>query len=110
MIYPANYPMTIEQRARFDRTFTLKDAAGVALNLTGYTLVASLWTERRRKLLDFTLTWVDQAHGQFTLSLTAAQTTGLSGAAVWDLLVEDPSTNKDYWLRGDVLIEQGFTV
>ncbi len=110
MIYPAVYSMTIEQRADFDRSFSLFDEDGVALDLTGYTVVASLWTERRRKLLDFTLTWVDQALGQFTLTLTDTQTSGLSGAAVWDLLVTDPDGAKDYYLRGDVLIEQGFTV
>lgn len=110
MIYPAVYNMTIEQRADFYRSFTLSQADGTELDLTGYALNASLWTERRRKLTDFTLTWIDQAAGQFALSLTDAQTTLLSGSAVWDLLVEDPDGLKDYWLRGDVLIEQGFTV
>jgi len=110
MIYPANYPMTIEQRADFSRTFALEDDAGEPVDLTGFALSASLWTERRRAILDFTFAWVDQAEGTFTLSLTDTQTTGLSGSAVWDLLVVDPDGNRDYYLRGDVLVEQGFTV
>lgn len=109
MIYPASYPMTIEQRASFDRTFTMYDAEGDALDLTDFTLTAKLWTERRRELAEFTLTWVDQTIGQFTLTLTPEETTPLSGAGVWDLLVEDPDGNKDYWIRGAVLIEPGYT-
>jgi len=110
VIYPARYPMTIEQRADFDRSFSLKDGTGAPINFTGYTVSAALWTERRTKLLDFTLTWINQALGQFKLTLTDTQTTGLSGAAIWDLLVIDPSGLKDYYIRGDVTIEPGFTV
>lgn len=109
MIYPAPYDITIEQRARFDRTFALKDDAGVALDLTGYSFEAAVWTEARRKLCDFTFTWVDQSLGQFTLTLTPAITTPLRGEALWDLLGTDPSGNLDYWLRGAVHIEPGFT-
>lgn len=109
MIYPANYPITIEQRADFSRSFAVLDDDGEAVDLTGFTLTAKLWTERRRLLTAFTLTWTDQAAGEFTLSLTDAETTLLSGAGVWDLLVEDPDGLKDYYLRGNVLIEPGFT-
>lgn len=110
MIYPAVYDMTIEQRARFERGFRLLDKNSAPMDLTGYTLVASLWTETRKKLLDFTFTWLDQIGGSFALTLTPAQTTGLQGAAMWDLLVTDADGNKDYFMRGRVLIEQGFTV
>lgn len=109
MIYPANYPMTIEQRASFDRTFTMYDSLGDALDLTGFTLLAKLWTDRRRLLAEFTLTWVDQTIGQFSLTLTPEQTTPLSGSGVWDLLVEDPDGNLDYWIRGEVQVEPGYT-
>lgn len=110
MIYPEREDFTIEQRASFLRSFAIKDAAGAALNLTGSTLVASLWTERRQHLLDFTFAWTTQSQGKFTLALTAAQTTTLSGAAVWDVLGTDGSGKKSYYLRGQVLIEPGFTI
>lgn len=110
MIYPAAYNITIEQRASFDRTFQFKDRDGEALDLTGYTVRAAIWTAKRRKLIDFTLTWIDQAEAHFTLSLTDEQTTTLSGSAVWDLWTEDEDDIVNYYLRGQVLIEPGYTV
>lgn len=109
MIYPARYDMTIEQRATFQREFALTDVDGAPMDFTGYTLSAALWTASRRHIIDLTLSWIDQTEGSFTLSLTDEQTTTLSGAAMWDLLVENPDDTKDYYLRGEVLIEKGFT-
>jgi hypothetical protein len=110
LIYPAVYNFTIEQRAGFDRSFAISDEDGEPLDFTGYTIRASLWTPRRVKLLDFTLTWVSHTLGEFTLTLTPEETAALSGTAVWDLLVIDPDEAEDYYLRGEVLIEPGFTV
>lgn len=109
MIYPAPYDITIEQRARFERTFAFLDNTNMPYDLTGYSFAGAIWTEGHRKLCDFTFAWVDQALGQFTLSLTPEVTTPLRGISVWDLLGTDPSGHLDYWLRGSVTIEPGQT-
>lgn len=109
MIYPAVYNLTIEQRASFARTFALLDSAGTPINLTGFTPSASVYTETGILLIAFTFTWVNQALGQFTLTLTASQTSLLSGSGFWDLKVINPDSTVDYYLRGEVYVERGYT-
>jgi hypothetical protein len=110
VIYPGYLPLTIEARAAFDRNFKLKAADDATpIDLTSYSLSAAVWTAKGRKLLDFTFAWIDQALGEFSLSLTQAQTATLSGEGLWDLRSENPDGTVDYLLRGPITIEQGYT-
>ena len=73
------YNITIEQRAKFSRSFTYQTSAGVPISLVGCTVTASI----KRKISDqvplvsFTCTITGAAAGQFSISLTAAQTAKL---------------------------------
>jgi predicted phosphatase len=111
MVTPANLDITIEQNATFSMQCDFKDSTGVALNMNSYTVAAQLWTEAKgRKLADFTVTWVNRASGQFTISLSAAVTAALGASGYWDLLVTNPDGTKDYWLRGAATLEAGYTL
>lgn len=76
-----NYNITIEQGATFSLVCTWKDSSGVGVDLTGYTFSGSI--KRRATdhvaLKSFTFTIADQGEspGQFTISLTATQTSAL---------------------------------
>jgi len=110
MIYPAFLSLTIEARASFDRILRLKSADdGTPIDLTSFTLSAAIYTGSGKKLTDFTFAWIDQVNGEFSLTLSASQTAALSGEAIWDLRSLNPDGTVDYFLRGPIIIEQGFT-
>ena len=107
-IQPNTYTLRIPQRATLEEAITLK-ASGVAVNLTGYTVVASIWKEekRRTKIADLTVTYVNRATGQIKLSLTRAQTRAITKGGFWDLLVIEPGGAADYWLEGPAVLDPG---
>lgn len=110
MIQPAQLDLTIQQNATFSVALQFKDSTGAALNMTGYTVAAQVWSAgRSSKIADLTFAWVAQTTGQFKLSLTAAETALIGPDGVWDVLVTNPDGTKDYWLRGSVSTEIGYT-
>lgn len=110
MIYPAYYEVVIPNQATFSQDFQLKNSAGVALNLTGHTIRASIWTEDKRVLLaDFTVTWINQVLGRFNLYLSEDKTTSMTKNGMWDLLVIYPDLTESYWLRGPAVVAKGYT-
>lgn len=86
-------------------------AGGQPMNLTGFTVLASIWRDQKRdeKLADLTVTYVNRAQGRITLSLSRAQTRSLNGGGYWDLLLIEPNGNADYWLEGPVFVDIGLS-
>ena len=110
MIDPASYDITIQQNATYSKTFQLKDGDGVALNMTGFTVAAQLWTEGKgSKIADFAFAWVSQTTGKFTITLSAAITAELGQSAYYDILVTNSGGTKDYWVRGAAEVVIGYT-
>ena len=109
-ISPATYTLRIPQRATLEEPMTLK-AGGVALSLTGYTVLAQIWKDEKRrvKLADLTVTYVNRSLGQIRLSLTRSQTRAITKGGFWDLLVIEPSGAADYWLEGPAVLDVGLT-
>lgn len=107
-IKPATYELRIPQRATLEEAMALK-AGGVALNLTGYTVVAQIWRDekRRLKLADLAVTYVNRAAGSIMLSLTRSQTRQIVSGGFWDLLVIEPGGAADYWLEGAAVLDIG---
>ena len=107
MIRPARRDITIPQRATYRQRMRLK-ADGVALNATGYQLVAQVWDRRRTtKYADLTVQWLDQATGLFELVLQYPGTTAVVKDGVWDLLVIEPGGDRYYWLEGNAYLDLG---
>ena len=110
MIQPGEYDITIQQNGDFDITFQLKDSLGVGVDLTGSTVEAEIWTERKSaKLADFTVTYVDRSIGKFKISLTEAQTGSLLKDGYYDIRVTDANGNSYYWVRGQAIVQTGYT-
>jgi hypothetical protein len=109
-IRPATYTLRVPQRATLEESLVLK-AGGVAVNLTGFTVLASIWRNEKRteKLADLTVTYVNRATGSIKLSLSRAQTRAITRSGFWDLLVIEPSGAADYWLEGPAVLDVGLT-
>lgn len=110
MIQPGQHNITIQRNGDYDITIQLKDSTGTGVNLTGSTVESQIWTVgKRAKLLDFTISMVDQTIGKFTMSLTEVQTADLPDAAFYDVLVTNSLNKSYYWVRGNVTVETGYT-
>jgi len=108
---PALYNISIPQNATYKLDFQFKGSDGVPLNMTGYQVLAQLWTINKfKKLGQFTVTWVDRSIGKITLSLNTTDTANISTVGYWDLLVINPDGTKDYWVRGKTALAVGYTV
>lgn len=101
---PGTLNLTIHQRATFRQSFDF------GIDLNGYSVYAQIWDKARRtKYADFTVEFTDQAAGQFDLVLPYTTTTSLTKNAFWDILLEEPSGERSYWLEGEVVIDEGYT-
>lgn len=107
---PVLYNITIQQRADFSLDLQLKDSTGTPLNLTGYSIEAEVWTERRtNRLANMVVTWTDRSIGKVNLSIPNSVTSTISSSGVWDLLVISPSGKRDYWMRGKASLAVGYS-
>ena len=75
-----NYDIVIDQGSVFSLVVVLKDDDGVPLDLTGYTMRGQIRAScaSATTIIAFTCTNTDPMLGQFTCSLTTAQTTALA--------------------------------
>jgi hypothetical protein len=107
---PASYNIIIPQRADFSLDIQLKDSTGTPLNMTGYSVEAEIWTERRtNRLANMVVTFTDRPTGKLNLSIPNSVTTTITSVGVWDLLVINPSGKRDYWIRGRTALAVGYT-
>lgn len=115
---PATTPATLnirpQRRADYVLRLVLKDGDGVALNLAGYSIYASVWNkDRDTKYGDFVSTIISTATGTVELKMGYAVTATLplstSGHAYYDVMLVDPSGNRTYVLEGLVRASEGYT-
>lgn len=111
-ITPATYNIRPQRRADYPLDVTFKDSAGSAMNLTGWTVLASVWTtDRATKLGDFTVTVSNATTGQVNLKLPHTVTANLSAAEYrYDVMLVSPAGLREYYLEGIVRPSEGYTV
>lgn len=109
-IAPATYTLRIPQRATLEEPLVLK-ASGQPVNLTGYTVLASIWKDETRttKLADLTVIYVNRALGSIKIRLDRSSTRAITRSGFWDLLVIEPGGDADYWLEGPAVLDIGLT-
>ncbi len=103
--------LTINARANFREDLELTSAGGGPVNLTGYSAASHI-----RKHTDSGLSAVmavgitSAADGKIRLSLTDAQTAGLTpGRHVYDVLLTKPSGSKIIAVEGTALVRPGIS-
>jgi hypothetical protein len=105
--------LTIEKRASFSITLTLKNSDGSAFNLSGASLASQIRIDSSNKLqANFTTGLIGAAaSGVATLSLTKDETSNLSSApSSYDLFVDNADGSSQKLLRGSVTIIDNKTV
>jgi len=109
-VSPGTYNFTLQRRADFSLSLQFKDSNSAAIDLTGSTVAAQAWSEKRTtKYADFAVSYTDRANGQVSISLTDVQTTEFPDSLNYDVLVTDSAGSKDYYLEGQITVSQGYT-
>ena len=109
-VQPGTYNFTLQRRADYSLLLQFKDSSDTAIDLTGATVAAQVWDEKRvKKYADFAITYTDRSAGQVTIALTDEQTEKLPPKAHYDVLVVGSGGIKDYYLEGVITVSQGYT-
>jgi hypothetical protein len=109
-VAPGTYNISLQRRADYYVTLQFKDAAGTAIDLTGWTVAAQAWDKTRTtKHADFAVDYTDRAAGTVKISLTDEQTALLPNEAYYDVLLTDTTGLKEYYLEGILYVSEGYT-
>ena len=110
-VTPGTYNMTIQRRSDHSIQLVFKDSNNSAINLTGFTVEAQVWEETRTtKYADFGVTYTNRATGTVDIALTDTQTATFSPNILkYDVLLTDSNGLKEYYLEGDIFMNEGYT-
>lgn len=109
-VAPGTYNIGLQRRADYVLGLQFKDSTGSFINLTGWTAYAQVWNkERTVKYGDFTVTYTNRANGQISIALTDTQTTSLPDECFYDVMLEDPTGLREYYLEGIAYVSEGYT-
>lgn len=109
-VQPGIYNITLQRRADYSVLLQFKDGNDAVIDLTGYTAYAQAWNEgRTTKYADFSIAYTNRTNGQITISLTDTQTATFIDELRYDVLLEDGSGNREYYLEGVIYVSQGYT-
>lgn len=109
-ISPGTYNIILQRRADYSIDLQFKDNTGTAINLTGWTVYSQVWNKTRTtKYADFTITYTNRLTGQVSLALTDTQTTTFPDECYYDVLLENPSSIREYYLEGTIYVSEGYT-
>lgn len=109
-VQPGQHNILIQRRADYDLALQFKDSTSTPINLTNYVVYAQIWDKARTtKYADFSVAYTNRALGQVKISLTDTQTATFPNEAFYDVLLENPSAKREYYLEGNVYISEGYT-
>lgn len=109
-VQPGTYNILLQRRADYSMALQFKDSTGTPINLTSWVVYAQAWNkERTTKYADFAVTYTNRPNGQVSLALTDTQTTSFPDECYYDVLLENPSGLREYYLEGVIYISQGYT-
>ena len=109
-VYPGTYNIRLQRRADYTVALQFKDSTAAAIDLTAWTVYSQVWNrERTTKYADFAITYTNRPNGQISLALTDTQTTDFPDECYYDVLLENPSGLREYYLEGTVFVSEGYT-
>ena len=109
-VSPGTYNFTLQRRADHSFDLQFKDSSNAAINLTGFTVYAQAWDKARStKHADFAVTYTNRVNGQIKLSLTDTQTAAFPDELYYDVLLENGSGEREYYLEGVIVVSQGYS-
>ena len=87
-----------------------KDSNDAVIDLTGWTVTSQAWNQARTtKYADFTVTYTDRSAGSVKIALSDTDTVDFPDELYYDVLLENPSGLKEYYLEGIIYVAQGYT-
>jgi len=109
-VYPGTFNIRLQRRADYNLALQFKDSTGTPINITGWTAYAQAWNrDRTTKYADFAITYTDRPTGQIAIALTDIQTTSFPNECYYDVLLENPSGLREYYLEGTIYVSEGYT-
>ena len=109
-VYPGTFNIRLQRRADYSLALQFKDSTGTPINITGWTAYAQAWNrDRTTKYADFAITYTDRPTGQIAIALTDTQTTSFPNECYYDVLLENPSGLREYYLEGTIYVSEGYT-
>lgn len=109
-VQPGQYNISLQRRADYDLSLQFKDSNNANIDLTGWTAYAQVWNQdRTTKYADFAVTYVNRVAGQIKIALTDALTATFPNEAFYDVLLEDTSGIRNYYLEGIMYVSEGYT-
>jgi|TARA_Y100000289_G_scaffold57886_1_gene62657 hypothetical protein len=109
-VQPGTHNFTLQRRADYSLLLQFKDSNDAVIDLTGFTAYAQAWDKARStKYADFAVAYTNRSNGQVTISLTDAQTATFPDELYYDVMLENGSGNRDYYLEGVIFVSQGYT-
>lgn len=109
-ITPASYNIRPQRRADYPLQVQFKDSDGDGINITGWTVLAQVWSkDRATKYGDFTVSVTDAATGAVTLTLPYTVTATLPDECRYDVMLIDINGLREYYLEGIVRPSEGYT-
>ncbi len=109
-VQPGTHNFTLQRRADYSLLLQFKDSSDAVIDLTGFTAYAQAWDKARStKYADFAVAYTNRSNGQVTISLTDAQTATFPDELYYDVMLENGSGNRDYYLEGVIFVSQGYT-
>ena len=109
-VSPGTYNISLQRRADYSITLQFKDSTDTAIDLDGWTIAAQAWKkDRSTKYADFAITYTNRATGQIAITLTDVQTTSFPDECYYDILLENPSGLREYYLEGTMYVSEGYT-
>ena len=109
-ITPASYNIRPQRRADYPLQVQFKDSGGDGINITGWTVLAQVWTKDRvTKYGDFTVSVTSASTGAVTLTLPYTVTATLPDECRYDVMLIDSNGLREYYLEGIVRPSEGYT-
>ena len=109
-VNPGTYNFLLQRASDWSVLLQFKDSNNAAVNLTGATVAAQAWDkERTTKHADFGVAYTSRSNGQVTISLTSAQTATFPDKAYYDVLVTTAAGTKEYYLEGEITVDESYT-
>lgn len=107
---PGVYHLPLQRRADDRTRLEFYDSNDDPINLTGWTVYASIWDKARTtKYADFDIEYVDRPNGVVNLFLSSEDSEGLPCECFYDVMLEDSLGFKEYYLEGNVYVSEGYT-
>lgn len=109
-VQPGTYNFTLQRAADYSVLLQFKDSTDTAIDLSGYTVYAQAWNKQRtKKSADFAIAYTNRSTGKVTISLTDAQTALFPDELYYDVLLENGTGEREYYLEGVIFVSQGYT-